>query len=132
MQNKSIFLALDDSIIASDVRRVLMDAGLVRLKVFSTSDNMLKEAMSVSPPDLIIADTDARDRINLLNSINQLRSRFNIPVIYLMRKRNSSEPALSMDPGCDYIPKPLTDDNRLLLSLTKFLKPPSSSPAVSS
>ncbi len=132
MQNKSVFLALDDGITAADIRRVLMDAGLSKLKVFSTCENLLKEVMNVSPPDLIIADADVSDRDSLLNSYQLLRSRFNIPVIFLTRNGRFAGKPLPRDPGCDYITKPLSDDGRLLLSLERFLKrpsPPAGSPS---
>ncbi len=129
MQNKSVFLALDDGITASDIRKVLISCGVINLKIFSTCENMMKEVINVSPPDLIIADTDVRDRNNLVNSINQIRSKFHIPVIYLSKEikdRKLSEPVLPEDPGCDYISKPLAD-NKLFQALEKFLKTSSSS-----
>ncbi len=122
MQNKSVFLALNDGITASDIRKVLMGAGVFKLKVFSTCENMLKEVINVSPPDLIIADTDVSDRSKLISSIYQIRSKFHVPIIFLSRN-NSKLSGLSMpeDPGCEYIAKPLSD-NKLLQSLEKFLK----------
>jgi len=42
MQSKSVFLALDDGITASDIRKVLMMAGVSKLKVCSTCENMFK------------------------------------------------------------------------------------------
>ncbi len=126
MQNKSVFLTLDDGITASDIRKVLISAGVMKLKVFSTCENMMKEVINVSPPDLIIADTDVRDRNYLMNSIEEIRSKFHIPVIFLLRDRKLSELVLPIDPGCDYISKPLAD-NKLLHSLEKFLKTSASS-----
>ncbi len=126
MQNKSVFLALDDGITASNIRKILIDAGIINLKVFSTYENMLKEVINISPPDLIIADTDLRDRNNLVHSIEQIRTRFRIPVIFLFRERKLSDPDLTKDPGCDYISKSLAD-NKLLRSLEKFLNTSSAS-----
>ncbi len=126
MQNKSVFLALDDGITASDIRKVLMGAGVNNLKVFSTCANMMREVVNVSPPDLIIADTDVGDRNNLVDSIHQIRSKFNVPVIFLLKDLKLSELVFPDDPGCDYISKPLAD-NKLLLSLQKLLKTSSSS-----
>ncbi len=125
MHSKSVFIALDDGITASDIRKVLMMAGISRLKVFSTCENMLREVINSSPPDLIIADTEVRDRNNLLNSIDQIRAKFNIPVIFLLRDRRLSELTLPDDSGCDFISKPLAD-NKLLKSLEKFLNAPTS------
>jgi len=131
MQSKSVFLALDDGITASDIRKVLMMAGVSKLKVFSTCENMLKEVINGAPPDLIIADTEVKDRNNLLTSIDQIRSKYNIPVIFLLRDRKVSELILPKDSGYDYISKPLADNN-LLKSLEKFLwtpSPPSGTPS---
>lgn len=84
MQNKSVYLALDDSITALNINRTLKLGGIGNVKIFSKSETLFDAVMYTSPPDLIIADTSINDRINLYKSIKKIWGEFNVPVLFIV------------------------------------------------
>lgn len=120
MQTKSVYLALDDSITALNINRTLKLRGIGNVKIFSKSETLFNAVMYSSPPDLIIADTSLKDRINLIKSIEKIGEKLNIPVVFISSD-NSDLYDLNYDKS-KYISikKPFTGDI-LIEGINRFL-----------
>lgn len=120
MQNKSVYLALDDSITALSINRTLKLGGIGNVKIFSKSETLFNAVMYASPPDLIIADTSITDRINLYKSIKQIWGEFDVPVLFIATD-NTELDAQNYDKSkYILIKKPFTGDI-LLQGISKSL-----------
>jgi len=77
-----ILVVEDESIVAEDIRRNLENLGYVVPAVASSGEDAVKKAEELSP-DLVLMDIVLKGEIDGIEAAEQIRSRFDIPVVYL-------------------------------------------------
>lgn len=123
MQNKRVYLALDDGITALSINRTLQLRGITNVKIFSRSETLFNEVMFASPPDLIIADTSISDRINLYKSIEEIWGKLNVPVLFIASDNSELDNQNYDKSRYTSIKKPFTGEI-LLKGINRFLNLP--------
>ena len=109
MSEKRILVVEDEGIIALDIRNTLKRLGYdVPAAVFS-GEEAIKKAEQVKP-DLILMDIVLKSKTDGIEAAKQIRSRFNIPVVYLTAHTDDemTERAKTTEPF-GYIVKPFKD-----------------------
>ncbi len=82
MAKKQIFVVEDESIVAEHIRRSLQNMGYSVSSVASSGEKAIKE-VEEKVPDLVLMDIVLRGEMDGIETAKQIRSRFNIPVVYL-------------------------------------------------
>ncbi len=82
MVETQILVVEDESIVAEDIRRNLQNLGYVVPAAASSGEDAIKMAEELSP-DLVLMDIVLKGEIDGIEAAEQIRSRFNIPVVYL-------------------------------------------------
>jgi|GEM_PF-3533398 len=82
MAKARIMIVEDERIIAGDIRRVLQDKGYAVSAVLSSGEEAIRKAQEDNP-DLVLMDIVLQGEIDGIEAANQIRSRFDIPVLYL-------------------------------------------------
>ncbi|MFQ5975368.1 MAG: PAS domain S-box protein [Candidatus Hydrothermarchaeales archaeon] len=82
MAKTQILVVEDERIVAEDIKRTLQNLGYVVPSVVSSGKEALKKAEEYNP-DLVLMDIVLQGKINGIDAASQIRSRFNIPVVYL-------------------------------------------------
>lgn len=82
MLKKQIMIVEDERIVAEDIRRRLQNMGYVVPSVTSSGLKAIKEVEDKSP-DLVLMDIVLEGEMDGIETAEQIRSRFNIPVVYL-------------------------------------------------
>jgi PAS domain S-box-containing protein len=77
-----ILIVEDESIVAEHIRRNLEHLGYSVSSVVSSGEKAIEE-VEVKVPDLVLIETVLQGKMNGIETANQIRSRFNIPVVYL-------------------------------------------------
>jgi diguanylate cyclase (GGDEF)-like protein len=111
MSNKKILVVEDESIIAEDIADSLTALGYQVTGIVYSGEEALQSAAEVRP-DLVLMDVNLQGKIDGIAAAEQMRSRFQIPVIYLtayadentLRRVNATKPF-----GC--IVKPFEEKN---------------------
>jgi CheY-like chemotaxis protein len=111
MLNKKILIVEDESIIAEDIADSLMALGYIVTGIFHSGEEALESA-GQERPDLVLMDINLQGEIDGITTGEQMRSRFQIPVIYLtayadentLSRVNSTKPF-------GYIVKPFEEKN---------------------
>ncbi len=104
-----ILIVEDKSIVAEQIRRNLEHLGYSVSSVASSGEKAIKE-VEVKVPDLVLIEILLLGKMNGIETANQIRSRFNIPVLYLTA--NSDEKTLEQAKITEpfgYIIKPFTE-----------------------
>ncbi len=82
MAEAQILVVEDESIVAEHIRRCLQKLGYSVSSVVNTGEKAIKEAEE-NCPDLVLMDIVLHSGIDGIETARQIRSRFNIPVVYL-------------------------------------------------
>jgi PAS domain S-box-containing protein len=78
----NILIVEDERIVAEDIRRSLQNLGYGSSSIVSSGEKAIDEAKEKSP-DLILMDIVLKGKMDGIEAAGQIRSRFNIPVVYL-------------------------------------------------
>jgi diguanylate cyclase len=111
MLNKKILIVEDESIIAEDIADSLIALGYRVTAIVYSGEEALQSAAE-ERPDLVLMDVNLQGEIDGITTGERMRSRFQIPVIYLtayadentLRRVNSTKPF-------GYIVKPFEEKN---------------------
>ena len=111
MSTKKILIVEDESIIAEDIADSLMALGYQVTAIVHSGEEALESAAQ-ERPDLVLMDVNLQGEIDGITAGEKMRSRFQIPVIYLtayadentLRRVNSTKPF-------GYIVKPFEEKN---------------------
>lgn len=82
MVKKQILVVEDESIVAEHIRRSLQNMGYSVSSVASSGEKAIKE-VEEKVPDLVLMDIVLQGEMDGIETAKQIRSRFNIPVVYL-------------------------------------------------
>ncbi len=109
MAKIQILVVEDESIVAKDIQMSLKDLGYAVSAVVSSGEEAIKKAEE-NNPDLVLMDIVLQDEMDGITAADQIRSRFNIPVIYLIAhaEEKTLERAKITEPF-RYIIKPFED-----------------------
>lgn len=77
-----ILIVEDERIVAEDLRRILQKFGY-NVSAVVSSGNAALEKTGELKPDLVLMDIMLRGRMSGIEAAEQIRSTFNIPVIYI-------------------------------------------------
>jgi len=77
-----ILVVEDENIIAKDIQNELVGLGYDVLAVVARGEEAVEKAKETSP-DLVLMDIIIKGKIDGIEAANQIRNRFNIPVVYL-------------------------------------------------
>jgi putative two-component system response regulator len=109
MAKARIMIVEDEGIIGGYIKRVLQDMGYAVSRVVSSGEEAIKKAQEDNP-DLILMDIVLQGEMDGIEAASQIRSRFNIPVLYLTAYTNKKmlERAKITEPF-GYIVKPFQE-----------------------
>ncbi len=82
MTEKQILVVEDEIIVAEDIRRSAQHMGYAVLSMASSGEEAIKKAQELNP-DLVLMDIMLNGKMDGIEAAEQIRSSFNIPVIYL-------------------------------------------------
>jgi PAS domain S-box-containing protein len=82
MANERILIVEDEIITADDIRESLLDMGYSVPGIVSSGEKAI-EKLEEDNPDLVLMDIMIMGEMDGIETANQIRSRFNIPVVYL-------------------------------------------------
>ncbi len=82
MQMYSIYLALNDSMLASEIIRILKGIGIEKILLFTSQEVLFKQAMA-DFPSLIITDLYEDNAVNNFDLAEKLWNHKNIPFVFL-------------------------------------------------
>jgi PAS domain S-box-containing protein len=82
MATTQILIVEDESIVAENIRRNLEHLGYSVFSVVSSGERAIKE-VEVKVPDLVLMDIVLQGEMDGIETAKKIRSRFNIPVVYL-------------------------------------------------
>ena len=82
MRTLKILVVEDETIVAKDLQKRLTRIGYIVPDTACSGEEALSKARDISP-DLVLMDIKLKGKIDGIETAKQLRSRFNIPVIYL-------------------------------------------------
>jgi diguanylate cyclase len=111
MSNKKILIVEDESIIAEDIADSLTALGYQVTEIVLSGEEAIESAARVRP-DLVLMDVNLQGEMDGITAAEQIRSRFQIPVVYLtayadentLRRVNATKPF-------GYIVKPFEEKN---------------------
>jgi len=109
MEAVNVMVVEDESIVAEDIKRSLLNMGYSVSAVTSSGEDAIKTAGELKP-DMILMDIVLRGEMNGIEAASRIRSDFNIPVIYLTAYTDEKilEQAKLTEPF-GYIIKPFED-----------------------
>ncbi|MBC8457832.1 MAG: response regulator [Deltaproteobacteria bacterium] len=82
MAKIQILVVEDETIVAADIQEILQDLGYAVCAVVSSGEEAVKKAEE-NNPDLVLMDIVLKGEVNGIEAAGEIRSRFNIPVVYL-------------------------------------------------
>ncbi|HEY9298326.1 MAG TPA: EAL domain-containing protein [Phormidium sp.] len=111
MSNKKILIVEDESIVAEDISDSLISLGYRITGMVYSGEEAIEYAAQFRP-DLVLMDVNLQGEIDGITAAEEIRSRFQIPVVYLtayadentLRRVNSTKPF-------GYIVKPFEEKN---------------------
>jgi len=89
MANERIMVVEDEWVIADDIQRSLRNLGYTVSSLAAYGDKAVQKAEE-DKPDLILMDIVLKGEMDGIEAANQIRSRFNIPIIYLTAYDNNA------------------------------------------
>ncbi len=109
MPNTNILIVEDESIVAKDIQHSLKKLGYTVVGICSNGEDAIKTTEE-KRPDLILMDIMLKGQMSGIETAEQIRVRFNIPVIYLTAYADEStlEKAKVTEPY-GYIIKPFKE-----------------------
>jgi len=87
MAKARIMIVEDEMIVAGDIKKTLQDKEYVVSTVVSSGEEAIKKAEQDNP-DLVLMDIVLKGEMDGIETAKQIRSRFNIPVLYLTAYAN--------------------------------------------
>jgi PAS domain S-box-containing protein len=109
MATTQILIVEDESIVAEHIRRNLEHLGYSVSSVVSSSEKAIKE-VEVKVPDLVLIEIELQGKMDGIETANKIRSRFNIPVVYLTAYSDEKTPELAkITEPFGYVIKPFTE-----------------------
>lgn len=111
MTKAKIMIVEDEWITADDIKMSLQNLGYTVTSISSSGDEAIQNAEK-DKPDLVLMDIVLQGEMDGIKAANQIRSRFNIPVIYLTAYADEKilERAKITEPS-GYIVKPFIDED---------------------
>ncbi len=82
MANTRIMIVEDEWTVAEDIKMSLQNLGYTVSSVASSGKEAIQKA-GEDRPDLVLMDIVLQGKMDGIEAANQIRSRFNIPIIYL-------------------------------------------------
>jgi len=82
MSEIQILVVEDEFIVAADIQRSLISLGYAVPEMVSSREEAIRKAEE-NAPDLVLMDVVLEDDMDGVEAANQIRERFNIPVVYL-------------------------------------------------
>lgn len=82
MSKTKILVVEDESIVARDIRNMLLGLGYEVSAIVSTAQDAIIKSQSIKP-DLVLVDVMLQGETSGVEAADQIYSRFNIPVVYL-------------------------------------------------
>ncbi len=109
MDNAKIIVVEDERIVAKDITKRLKNLGYVVLASVSSGEEAIKK-LAETPPDLVLMDIQLKGEIDGIEAAEQIRTDFDIPVIYLTAyaDENTLQRAKTTEPF-GYILKPFDE-----------------------
>ena len=113
MDKRRILIVEDEGIIGFDLQGILQNAGYYVYEVVASGEEAIQKADS-DRPDLVLMDIFLEGELNGIEAAGQIRTRFNIPVIFITASTDKKlqEKALITEPF-GYITKPFMEENVL-------------------
>jgi CheY-like chemotaxis protein len=114
MTVKSILIVEDEGLIALHLIEILTNAGYRVLEPMASGEEALRHLEERAPPDLILMDITLDGSLDGIETAQQIRERYAIPVIFLTAHSNSliTARAKELSP-CGYIVKPVMEKDLL-------------------
>ncbi len=111
MTDAKILVVEDENIVALEIKKRLQKLGYIVPGVASTGEDAIIKAEGILP-DLVLMDIMLKGEIDGIQAAGEIRSRFNIPVIYLTAYSDEEtlERAKLTEPY-GYILKPFEEDD---------------------
>ncbi|MCK5504067.1 MAG: response regulator [Thermodesulfovibrionia bacterium] len=113
MAKARILIVEDEGIVGLDLQRMLQNAGYYACEVVASGEKAIQKA-DADRPDLVLMDIFLQGELNGIEAAGQIRTRFNIPVIFITASTDKKlqEKALTTEPF-GYITKPFMEENVL-------------------
>ncbi len=111
MAKVMIMIVEDEWIVAEDIKMILGRLGYTETSISSSGDEAIKNAEK-DKPDLVLMDIVLEGEMDGIEAANEIRNRFNIPIIYLTAYADEKilERAKITEPS-GYIVKPFIDED---------------------
>lgn len=118
MISLNILIVEDESIVAKDIQNILNRLGYSAYSIVSRGKDAIKKAAETQP-DLIMMDIKLKDDMDGIETAEQIRSRFCIPVIYMsaLSDEDSLKRARKTEPFF-FISKPV-EESELKVTIEK-------------
>ncbi|VVB97201.1 Chemotaxis protein CheY [uncultured archaeon] len=81
-EESQILVVEDEALVAEDIRRTIHNLGYIVLSTASSGKEALKKVDELRP-DLVLMDIVLQGEMDGIETAREIRSRFNIPVVYL-------------------------------------------------
>ena len=113
MDKVRILIVEDEGIVGLDLQRMLQNSGYYVCDIVASGEKAIQKADS-DRPDLVLMDIFLQGELNGIEAAGQIRTRFNIPVIFITASTDKKlqEKALTTEPF-GYITKPFMEENVL-------------------
>jgi signal transduction histidine kinase len=121
MKREEILIVEDDILAATIIKKILTQKDYKVVKVVSNSKEAL-EYVDLSQPDLILMDIFLKDEVDGIETAQQIRNKYDIPIIYLTS--DSSDETIQrakITEPFGYLLKPI-DDKTLLTNVSLTLQ----------
>ena len=108
--DKRILIVEDDGIIADRLRSILTRLGYEALGPVATGEEAIRKAEQ-TPPDLLLMDICLAGELNGIEATAQIRSMFDIPVVYMTAAYLSDDlvQEAKVTEPCRFLVKPVRD-----------------------
>ena len=121
MANTRIMIVEDEWTVAEDIKISLQNLGYAISSVTSSGKEAIQKAEE-DRPDLVLMDIVLQGEMDGIEAANQIRSRFNIPIIYLTAYADEKvlERAKITEPS-GYIVKPfINEDLKIAIEIALY------------
>lgn len=121
MTHTSILIVEDEGLIALHLMETLANAGYDVREPVSSGEEALRYVEQVPRPDLILMDITLDGQLDGIETASRIRSRYDIPVIFLTAHSNDTIMNRAKDASpCGYVLKPVIEKD-LLVHVEKAL-----------
>ncbi len=121
MANTRIMIVEDEWTVAEDIKISLQNLGYTISSVTSSGKEAIQKAEE-DRPDLVLMDIVLQGEMDGIEAANQIRSRFNIPIVYLTAYADDKvlERAKITEPS-GYIVKPfISEDLKITIEIALY------------